>query len=60
MTLFPAVFALRNTRVHICTINGYNIASNVKASVKVPNIYLDNGHIRLGQSLNDLRFRYEQ
>ena len=29
----PAVFALRNTGVYICSANGGNMASNVKASI---------------------------
>ena len=33
MTLFPAVFALGGTRIHVCIINGHNIASNIEAPV---------------------------
>ena len=55
--LFLAVFALRNTRVHVCTINGHNVYSNVEAPIDqtlsilptlcIPNIHPDEGHIRL-------------
>ena len=58
MTLFLAVFALGSTRIHVCIMNGHNIASNIEALVNqilsflytlgIPNIYLNNSYIRLG------------
>ena len=30
---FPAIFALKNTRVHICTTNSSNVTSNIEASI---------------------------
>jgi len=55
---FLAFFVLRNTRVHIYTMNGHDVSSNIKAPVNqtlsilptlcIPNIHPDNGYIRLG------------
>ena len=57
MTLLLAVFALRDTRVYICFINGNNMASDAEVSInehlsirttlRIPNVNLDNHYIRL-------------
>ena len=66
MTLFPAVFALRNTGVHICSPNCSDIVANVKApidkhfSVKstldIPNINPNNSHVRFWRYFNNSWF----
>ena len=58
MTPFSAVFALGGTNIHVCIMNGQNIASNIEAPVNqilsflytlgIPNIYLNDSYIRLG------------
>ena len=63
MSPLPAVFALGDTRVHICSMNGSNVASNIEVSIdqsfniittlSIPNIYLDNHHIGFGWDLDD-------
>jgi len=51
----PAVFALGDTGIHICTFNSSDVASYIEAPINqllcfpttlnVPNVYSDDGHI---------------
>ena len=65
MTLFPAILALRYSRVHIGTSNHSNVASYIEASVDeffgitttldIPYIKLDDGYVRFERDLNYIR-----
>ena len=33
MILFPEIFVLRDTGVHICTVNSSNVTSNIEAHI---------------------------
>jgi len=62
VTPFPAVFALGNSRIHVCSSNSSNIVANIEASVNkhfsivttlnIPYIYLDNGHVGLRRNFD--------
>ena len=66
MTLFPTVFTLRNTRVHISHSNCYNIPSDIEAPINkalsldstlgIPNVNLYNHYIRLGRYFDHSQF----
>lgn len=67
--LFPTVFVLKYSQVHICSLDDGNIVSYIETSIneasclattlKVPNIQLHNGHVRLRRNLDNIWFRYE-
>ena len=56
MSLFPVVFTLENFWVHVSSMNGSNVASDIEASInqhlgirtalEIPDIYLNNDYIR--------------
>ena len=58
MTPFPAILALRDTWIHVGSLNGCDIPSNIEAPVDkhfglttaldIPYVYPDNRHIRFG------------
>jgi len=55
VTLFPAIFALRNSRVHVSTSDNSNIFTNIDALVdeafgpattlNIPNVYPNDKYI---------------
>jgi len=63
---FPAVLALGNSWVHVCSLDSNDVLSNIKAPVdehlsihsalNVPNIDLYDGYIRFGQDFDDSGF----
>jgi len=63
----PAVLALRDAKVHVNTMDGSDITTNVEASVdkslgscttlRVLYVYPDNCYVRLRGNLNNTRFR---
>ena len=63
MSLFPTIFALRNTWIHIYTSNSSNIATNFDASINetfsfdtrlnVPDVNSNNRHIRFWESFDN-------
>jgi len=58
MALFPAILALGNSRVHIGSLNGSNVPTNIEASVdehfgfaaalNISYVYPDDEHVRFG------------
>jgi len=67
MTPLPTVFILNNIWVHVSTINGSDMASNVEASIdktfcfgttlNVSDVELNDGHIQFRRYLNNFRPR---
>ena len=63
--LFPAIFALKNTQVHACTMNYTNMTFYIKVSINkifsfktaLSILYInpDNSHIRFGRYFDYLR-----
>ena len=63
--MFPllAIFALRNSQIHIHTSNCSNVATNIKAPVdktsgfsttlNISNVNPNNGHIRFRENFNN-------
>ena len=55
VTPFPAIFALGDSRIHICSFNRSNIIAHIEAPIDkkfsilttlyIPNIYPDDSHI---------------
>jgi len=68
MTLFPAIFTLQDSQIHVGSLYYSNEAFYVEASVDnflsigstlgVPYINLNDGHIRLGRDFDNSRLRY--
>jgi len=66
MSPFPAVLALGNSWVHVCSLDGSNVLSYVKAPVDehlgigpaldIPYIDPYNGHVRFGRDLDNSWF----
>ena len=67
MSLLPAVLALENARIHVCTSDGGNIASYIEAPVNqsfcftttldILDVYQNNGHIWLGEDFDNAWLR---
>jgi len=65
VALFPAIFALRDTQVHVCAIDCTNVTFYIKvpineifsfkATLSIPYINPDNSHIRFGRCFVYLR-----
>ena len=65
MTSLPAIFALGDTWVHVCSSDCSDVVTYVEASVDekfcvltalhIPNVDPDYGHIRLGRDFDDSR-----
>ena len=63
VTPFPAIFALGDSRIHICSSNHYDIIAHIEAPVDkkfsilttlyVSNIYLDDSYIRFWWDLDN-------
>ena len=63
MFLFPTIFALGNSQIHISSMNCSNVTSNIEAAtnksscfgttLNVPNIKPYDGHVQFGRDLND-------
>ena len=63
----PAILTLKDFRIHIHLLNGYNVMSNVETSVneffsfgsilRVLNVYLYNYYVQFWKSFNNLRAR---
>ena len=61
---FPAVFALRDARIHVSTSNCGNMLTYIKSSVNltlgfstilgVPNVNPDDSHVRFWRSFDDV------
>jgi len=66
VTPFPAIFALGDSRIHICSSNCSDIVAYIKAPVdekfsvlatlNIPYIDPNNGHVRFWQNLDNSRF----
>ena len=66
MIPFPTVFTLRYTQIHVSTPNSSDVLADIEALVNesfsfvttlnIPNIYPNNGHVRLRQDLDDSWF----
>jgi len=60
----PAVFALEDTRIHICTSNSSDVAFYIEASINqllhflttlnILNVYPDDGHIWFGRKFDNM------
>jgi len=69
MTPFPTILALRNSQIHISSLNCSNEASYIEASVydlfcigtalRVPNVDPDDRHVGFRGDLDDVRSRSE-
>jgi len=69
MTPFPTILALRNSWIHISSLNCSNEASYIEASVydlfcirttlRVPNVDPDDRHVGFRGNLDDVRSRSE-
>ena len=67
MTLFPTIFAQKNPRVHVCSMNSHDEAANIESSINdsfcfqsvlyVPYVDLDNGHVQFGRKLDNFWFQ---
>jgi len=67
MTPFPTIFALRNSQIHISSLNCSNEAFYIEVSVydlfcvrttlRVPNVDPDDRHVRFRGELDDARSR---
>ena len=65
VSLFPTIFILKNTRIHISSLNYCNITSNIEASVykvfhlgavlEILDINSDYNHIKFKRHFNDTR-----
>jgi len=65
VALYPAIFALRDTQVHVCAMNCTNVISyikgpinkifSLKATLSISYINPDNSHIRFGRCFDYLR-----
>jgi len=63
--LFPAVLALEDIRIHVCTTDSCNVTSNVEASVdeilsfrttlRILNVDLDNSYVRFRRGFDNSR-----
>ena len=64
VTPFPAIFALEDSRIHICSSNRCDIIAHIEVPVDkkfsilttlyIPNIYPNNSHIRFWWDLDNL------
>jgi len=62
MSPFPAIFALGNSGIHVCSSDGSDIVADIEASVykhfsimsalNVPYVYPDNCHVRLWRNFD--------
>lgn len=60
----PAVFALRDTRIYICTSDSSNVAFYIEVPINqllhflttlnIPNVYPDDGHIQFGRNFDNM------
>jgi len=65
----PAILTLGNSQIHICTSNCGDVIAHIEAPVNekfsifptlnIPDVYPNNGHIRLRRDFNNSRFRRE-
>ena len=68
MFLLPTILILRNIRIHVGFLDGYNMLFYIEISVdktfslctilRVSNVDLYNSHIRLERGLNDMRMEH--
>ena len=61
--LFPAVFTLEDTKIHVCTFNSDNVAFYIKVPIDqffhltitldIPDIHPNNSHVQLREDFNN-------